>query len=129
VSEGEGVVRDPLTERIIGAAIEVHRALGPGLLESVYGVCLAYELRQRGLSVETEQPLPVVYREVYLECGRRLDLVVENTVIIELKAVEKLNPLHEAQLLTYLKLSRYRIGLLINFNVKYLIDGVVRLVH
>jgi GxxExxY protein len=129
VSEGEGVVRDPLTERIIGAAIEVHRALGPGLLESVYGVCLAYELRQRGLSVETEQPLPVVYREVYLECGRRLDLVVENKVIIELKAVEKLNPLHEAQLLTYLKLSRYRIGLLINFNVKYLIDGVVRLVH
>lgn len=122
-------MEDPLTRRIIGAAIAVHEALGPGLLESVYEVCLAYELTQRGLHVEQQKPLPVLYREVYLECGRRLDLVVEDKVIIELKAVEKMNPLYEAQLLSYLKLSGYKTGLLINFNVRYLLDGLKRLVN
>jgi GxxExxY protein len=122
------VRRDPLTDRIIGAAIDVHRELGPGLLEAVYETCLAYELAQRGLRVEQQKPLPVVYREVYLECGRRLDLVVEDRVIVELKSVEKMNPLYEAQLLSYLKLSGYKTGLLINFNVRFLVDGVQRLV-
>jgi GxxExxY protein len=123
------MIRDPLTERIIGAAIAVHEEVGPGLLESVYEACLAYELTQRGLRVEQQKPLPVVYRSVYLECGRRLDLVVEDKVIIELKAVEKMTPLYEAQLLSYLKLSGYKTGLLINFNVRYLVDGVTRLVN
>jgi GxxExxY protein len=122
------VRRDPLTDRIIGAAIDVHRELGPGLLEAVYETCLAYELAQRGLRVEQQKPLPVVYREVYLECGRRLDLVVEDRVIVELKSVERMNPLYEAQLLSYLKLSGYKTGLLINFNVRFLIDGVQRFI-
>jgi GxxExxY protein len=98
------------------------------LLEAVYETCLAYELTQRGMRVEQQKPLPVVYREVYLECGRRLDLVVEDRVIVELKSVERMNPLYEAQLLSYLKLSGYKTGLLINFNVRFLVDGVQRLV-
>ncbi len=124
-----GVGDDPLTRRIIGAAIEVHRALGPGLLESVYESCLAYELRDRGMHVEEQQPLPVVYRDICLEGAHRLDLVVNDDTIIELKAVEKLNPLYEAQLLSYLRLSQYRVDLLINFNVRYLTQGIRRFIR
>jgi GxxExxY protein len=118
-----------VTETIMGAAIEVHRALGPGLLESAYEACLAYELGKRGFKVERQWPLPVVYRDVRLDCGYRIDLLVEESVIVELKAVEKLAPIHEAQLLSYLKLSGCRVGLLINFNVKVLKNGVRRIVN
>jgi len=118
-----------ITESIIGAAIEVHRALGPGLLESAYEACLTFELAQRGLKVEQQKPLPVVYREVKLDCGYRLDLLVEEVVIVEVKAVDRLMPIHQAQLLSYLKLSGCKVGLLINFNVKVLKDGIRRLVN
>src|SRR4051794_7452316 len=107
---------DRLAHEIIGAAIAVHRALGPGLLESAYEACLKYELEQRGLRVEKQVPLRVVYREVSLECAYRLDLVVEGLIILELKAGDVLAPIHEAQLLSYLRLSGLRLGLLINFN-------------
>ena len=115
-----------ITERIIGAAIEVHRALGPGLLESTYHVCLAHELRQQGLEVEREKVLPVVYKGVTLDCGYRIDLLVEHTVIVELKAVQELTAIHEAQILSYLKLSGCPVGLLINFNVRQLTEGIKR---
>lgn len=115
-----------LTEAVIGAAIEVHRALGPGLLESAYEQCLIFELRQRGLRVRNHVPLPLVYKGLELECGYRLDRVVEDTVVIELKAVAALQPIHEAQLITYLKLSRMPVGLLISFCVPVLKDGIVR---
>src|SRR3712207_6628131 len=105
-----------VTKEIIGAAIAVHRELGPGLLESAYEACLAYELTQRGLRVEQQKPLPVVYRDVHLECGYRLDLGVEDSVIVELKSVEKLAPVHQAQVLSYLRLANRQVGLLINFN-------------
>ena len=118
-----------VTREIIGAAIAVHRELGPGLLESAYEACLAYELTQRGLRVEQQMPLPVVYREVRLECGYRLDLVVEDIVIVELKSVEKLTRVHQAQVLSYLRLANCPVGLLINFNVKILVDGVQRLAN
>ena len=117
-----------ITETIIGAAIEVHRVLGPGLLESAYEACTAFEVAQRGLRVEEQKPLPVVYREVRLDCGYRLDLLVEEAVIVEIKAVERLMPIHQAQLLSYLKLSGCKVGLLINFNVEILKDGVRRVV-
>lgn len=117
---------DALTELIIGAAIEVHRALGPGLLESTYANCLAIELAARGVQVKREVELPVSYKGHLLDCGYRLDLVVEDRVIVELKSVDKIHLLHEAQFLTYLKLSGKRVGLLINFNVPLLKDGVVR---
>ena len=118
-----------ITEAIIGAAIEVHRALGPGLLESAYEACTAFEVAQRGLRVEEQKPLPVVYREVRLDCGYRLDLLVEETVIVEIKAVERLMPIHQAQLLSYLKLSGCKVGLLINFNVEVLKSGIRRVVN
>jgi len=118
-----------ITEQIIGSAIDVHRALGPGLLESAYEACLTFELVSRGLKVEQQRALPVVYRDVKLDCGYRLDLVVENAVVIELKAVEQLLPIHKAQLLSYLKLAGLKAGLLINFHVKMLKDGIVRLVN
>ena len=118
-----------VTHEIIGAAIEVHRELGPGLLASAYEACLAFELAQRGLNVEQQTPLPVVYREVRLECGYRLDLMVEDMVIVEIKAVEKLTPVHDAQVLSYLRLANCCVGLLINFNVKVLKDGIRRLVN
>jgi len=118
-----------ITDQVIGAAIEVHRALGPGLLESAYEACLAFELAQRGLKVELQKPLPVVYKEVHLDCGYRLDLLVENAVIVEIKAVESLAPIHQAQLLSYLRLSGCKVGLLINFNVRILKDGLRRLVN
>ena len=114
------------TERIIGAAIEVHRALGPGLLESTYHACLAHELRQQGLKVEREKELPVFYKGVTLDCGYRIDLLVEHTVIVELKAAQELTAIHEAQILSYLKLSGCRVRLLINFNVRQLTEGIKR---
>ena len=117
-----------LTQRIIGAAIEVHRTLGPGLLESAYEACLAFELGERGLHVARQVALPVVYKDVQIDCGYRVDLLVEDAVVVELKAVEKLRPIHEAQVLSYLKLSGRHVGLLINFNVTLLKDGIRRLV-
>jgi GxxExxY protein len=118
-----------ITESIIGAAIKVHRALGPGLLESAYEACLAFELTQCGLTVEQQKPLPIVYCEVKLDCAYRLDLLVEKTVIVEVKAVDRLAPIHQAQLLSYLRLSGCKVGLLINFNVKILKDGLRRVVY
>lgn len=120
---------DQLTRRIIGAAIEVHKTLGPGLLESAYEACLAFELRELGYKVEQQKPLPVIYKQVRLDCGYRLDLVVEDVVIIEVKAIEKLAPIHDAQLLSYLKLSGKRVGLLMNFHVRVLKDGLKRIVN
>jgi len=117
-----------ITEQVIGAAIQVHRTLGPGLLESAYEACLAFELTKRGLRVEQQKPLPIVYDEVRIDCGYRLDLVVEGQVIVELKSVEKLLPIHEAQLLSYLKLSGCPVVLLINFNVPLLKNGIRRMV-
>jgi GxxExxY protein len=120
---------DQITRRIIGAAIEVHKTVGPGLLESAYGACLAFELRQLGLKVEEQRPLPVVYKEINLDCGYRMDLVVENSVIVEIKAVEQLAPIHDAQLLSYLRISGKRVGLLINFHSRMLKDGLKRIVN
>ncbi|MBP7997921.1 MAG: GxxExxY protein [Chloroflexi bacterium] len=115
-----------LTEKIIGAAIEVHRHLGPGLLESTYESCLVYELEQLGLIIEKQKPLPVVYKGLHIEQGYRLDLLVNEVAIVELKAVEVITPVHEAQILSYLKLSGCPVGLLLNFNVKLLKNGIKR---
>ncbi len=116
-----------LTGKIIGAAIEIHRALGPGLLESAYEACLIYELRLRKLKVEPQKSMPVFYKDVMLDCGYRVDMVVEEQVIVEIKSVTSLASIHEAQLLSYLKLSNCKIGLLINFNVKILKEGIRRM--
>lgn len=121
------LIEEELTEKIIGAAIEVHRELGPGLLESAYQVCLVHELELRGLNVEQQVPLPVTYKGITLDCGYRLDLVVENRVVVELKTVEKLIPVHEAQLLTYLKLCKIKIGLLINFHSAVIRNSIKRM--
>ncbi|MGH9451003.1 MAG: GxxExxY protein [Terriglobia bacterium] len=118
-----------ITESIIGAAIQVHRALGPGLLESAYTACLAFELSKKNLSVEQQKPLPLVYEGVKLECGYRIDLLVEGAAIVEVKSVDKLAPIHEAQILSYLKLSGCKVGLLINFNVTLLKEGIRRFVN
>ena len=117
-----------LTHEIIGAAIEVHRLLGPGLLESAYQECLVHELTIRKLHVERQVPVPLVYKGTKLECGYRLDVVVENKVVLELKSIEAFAPVHEAVMLTYLRLSGIRVGLLVNFNVKVLKDGIRRFV-
>jgi len=117
-----------LTHAIIGAAIEVHRTLGPGLLESAYEECLARELTLRNLTFERQKPVPVVYKDVKLECGYRMDLLVEGRVVLELKSVEALAPVHDAIVLTYLRLAGVRLGLLINFNVAVLKDGIKRFV-
>ncbi len=117
-----------LTGEIIGAAIEVHKQLGPGLLESAYEECLAYELVQRGLQIERQRPVPVVYKKVKLDFGYRIDILVGNTVLLELKSVDSLAPVHEAQVLTYMKFSGKSIGLLINFNVTVLKNGLRRYV-
>ena len=117
-----------LTGTCIGAAMDVHRVLGPGLLESAYASCLTHELRRRGLGVERERPVPLVYGEVTLECAYRLDIIVEETVIIEVKALEQVLPLHKAQLLSYLRLSGCPVGLLLNFNVTSLSRGIHRVV-
>lgn len=115
-----------ITEAIIGSAIEVHRNLGPGLLESAYRECLRYELLQRGYEALQEVPLPLIYKGVKLDCGYRLDLLVNDAVIVEVKSVESLAPIHEAQLLSYLKISGGKIGLLLNFNVKMLKHGGIK---
>jgi len=119
---------DTISEKIIGAAIRVHRELGPGLLESAYEACLFFELNSQGLKVERQKGLPVVYRDVHLDCGYRIDLIVADQIIIELKAIEAVEPIHKAQLLSYLKLSGCKMGLLINFNVKLLKSGIHRMV-
>jgi GxxExxY protein len=119
---------DPRTAPIIGAAIEVHRCLGPGLLESAYEECLCHELHLRGLSFERQVDLPVPYKGLHLGCGYKIDLIVESEVVLELKAIETILPVHEAQLLTYLKLSGKHIGLLINFNTPVLTRGIKRIV-
>jgi GxxExxY protein len=118
-----------ISGQIVDAAMKVHTALGPGLLESVYEACLAHELRRRGMVVETEVPLPVRYEGINIECGYRLDLLVDGQVIVELKSVAELSAIHQAQLLSYLKLSAKKLGLLINFNVVHLKDGIKRLAN
>jgi GxxExxY protein len=135
VNESEVTRNKPISESvndvsgsIVDAAYTVHKYLGPGLLEGVYEVCLAYELRERGHIVETELAVPVIYKGIRLEAGLRLDMLVDNCVIIELKAIEKLAPIHEAQVLTYLKLTGHRVGLLINFNSCQIKDGIKRMV-
>lgn len=120
------LIHEDLTHEIIGAAIEVHRELGPGLLESAYEECLCHEFHLRKLNFSRQVPLPVQYKAVRLDCGYRLDIVVEKRVILEIKAVEHLLPVHEAQLLTYLRLSRKEVGLLMNFNVPVMKDGITR---
>ncbi len=126
--DSENTERDlnAITEQVIGAAIEVHKAIGPGLLESAYEECLCRELTVRGIAFERQVALPVEYKGVRLDCGYRLDLLVARAVVVEIKAVETVSPIHEAQLLTYLKLGRWRLGLLINFNVPVLKDGIHR---
>ncbi len=123
------MTENDISEKIIGCAIQVHRELGPGLLESSYEECLYYELDQSGMLVEKQKPLPLIYKEVKLDCGYRLDLIVENKVVIEVKAVEALNDVHMAQVLTYLKLSRCKLGLLMNFNVVLMKSGIKRVVN
>ncbi|MDP8238282.1 MAG: GxxExxY protein [Candidatus Hatepunaea meridiana] len=118
-----------ISREIIGSAIEVQRTLGPGLLESAYEACLKYELEKRGLKVQSQVGLPVHYDEIRLDIGYKIDLPVEDSVIVELKSIQKLAPIHEAQLLSYLKLSNKRLGLLINFNVKLLKEGIKRIVN
>jgi GxxExxY protein len=120
--------RDPLSERVIGLAIDVHRALGPGLLESAYEECLCLELRQAEIGHARQVPLPIIYKGVRLDCGYRLDIVVGEALILEIKAVEQLLPIHDAQILTYLRLSGHRAGLLLNFNTALLKNGVRRFV-
>lgn len=123
------MTENEISHRIIGAAIEVHKELGPGLLESSYETCLAYELKQLSFNVKTQIALPVVYKGVKLSAGYRIDILVENNVIIEVKAVDMLADIHTAQLLTYLKLKELKLGLLINFNSVRVIDGVKRVVN
>ena len=121
--------RDPITSAVISAAIEVHRALGPGLLEDAYEECLCHELRLRGIDFMRQVPLPVEYKGVRLDCGYRMDIVIPGQLVIEIKAVYEFHPIHDAQLITYLKLSGVRVGLLLNFNKTVLKDGIRRLVH
>ena len=118
-----------ITEAIIGAAMKVHSALGPGLLESAYEACLAHELRKAGFDVRSQVELPVIYDGVRVDLGYRIDLVVNDAVIVELKCVEKIAPIHEAQILSYLKLSKKRVGLIINFHVRHLKDGIKRFIE
>jgi GxxExxY protein len=118
-----------LTNDIIGAAIEVHRVIGPGALESTYETCLSCEFVQRGMPFERQKPLPMVYRGWTLDCGYRIDLIVAGKVIVELKSVERLEPVHKAQVISHLRLSGCHVGLLINFNVKWLVDGIKRIVN
>jgi GxxExxY protein len=115
-----------ITQTIIGCAIEVHKRLGPGLLESAYEECLSFELIKAGLTIERQKPTPVVYKDIKLDCGYRIDIMVENIIVIELKTVDEFNPVHEAQILTYLKFAGKPVGLLINFNVTILKNGIRR---
>lgn len=125
----EFMTENELSNKIIGAAIKVHNTLGPGLLESAYQECLCYVLQKEGLKVEKEKPMPLVFEEVKLDCGYRIDLLIENKVVIEVKSVEALNDVHLAQTLTYLKLGDYKLGLLINFNVALLKQGIKRVAN
>tara|TARA_R110002124_G_scaffold162581_2_gene329664 strand:+ start:10049 stop:10423 length:375 start_codon:yes stop_codon:yes gene_type:complete len=118
-----------LSKMIIGEAIEVHKELGPGLLESAYQACLFYALAEKGLKVENEKPMPVKFKRLELDCGYRIDLLVEDKLVIELKAVEELNNIHMAQVMSYLKMGNFKLGLLINFNVKYLKQGLKRIIN
>lgn len=120
--------KDPLTKEVIGAAIEVHKSLGPGLLESAYQRCLCYELRTRGFEVQMEIALPVIYKEIVLDQGYRIDLLVNDELVIETKTVEVLNDVHLAQILTYMRFGEYQKGLLMNFNVKRMTEGIRRVV-
>ncbi len=122
------MMKDDLSYSIIGAAMEVHRAIGPGMLESVYERCLAEELNHRKIKFQRQVEIPIEYKGLILDCGFRLDFSVENQIVLEFKAVEQILPIHEAQLITYLKMSRKNIGLIINFNVLYLKEGIKRLV-
>ncbi len=123
------MTENEIAYQIIGAALEVHKSLGPGLLESAYQECLLYKLRQLDFVVEKEKPMPLVFEEVKLDCGYRIDLLVENKVVIEIKSVEALNDVHLAQTLTYLKLGNFKLGLLINFNVALLKQGIKRVIN
>lgn len=127
MSEKEELNR--ITQAVIGAAIEVHKNLGPGLLESAYEACVAFELVDCGLKIEQQKSLPLIYKQVALDCGYRLDILVEQKVVVEIKAIDKLLAIHEAQLLSYLKLTGCKVGLLINFNTRVLKDGIVRIVN
>ena len=123
------MILNELTEKIIGCCIEVHKQLGAGLLESTYEECLVYELTNNGLFVERQKELPVVYKDKVLDCGYRIDILVEDRVVVELKSVEKVLPIHEAQIITYLKLSQKTVGLLVNFNSTILTKGIKRFVN
>ena len=129
VKKEKNMTENQIANQIIGCAIEVHRALGPGLLESAYQECLFYKLQQVGLVVEKEKPMPLVFEGIKLECGYRIDLLVESKVVIELKSVESLTDVHLAQTLTYMKLGNYKLGLLINFNVVLLKQGIKRVIN
>jgi len=122
------MIENELSKKIIGCAIEVHKQLGPGLLESAYQECLYYELKQAGLKVQKEKPMPIVYKEVKLDHGYRIDLLVEEKVVIEIKAVEVFTDVHTAQILTYMKLGDYKLGLLLNFHTKLLKQGIKRFI-
>ena len=123
------MTENEISNKIIGCAIDVHKQLGPGLLESAYQECLFYELQQAGLKVEKEKPMPIVYKEVKLDHGYRIDLLVEEKVVIEIKTVETLNDVHTAQVLTYLRLGNYKLGLLLNFQVSMLKNGMKRIIN
>jgi len=123
------MTENEISNKVIGAAIEVHRALGAGLLESAYKECLCYKLTKDGLFVEKEKPMPLIFEEVKLDCGYRIDLLVEKKLVIELKSVEALNDVHLAQTLTYMKLGNFKLGLLINFNVVTLKNGIKRVIN
>jgi GxxExxY protein len=123
------MTEEEISNKVIGIAIEVHKALGPGLLESAYKECLYYKIGQAGMTVEKEKPMPLVFEEVKLECGYRIDLLVEKKFVIEIKSVDALNDVHLAQTLTYLKLGNYKLGLLINFNVVLLKSGIKRVIN
>ncbi|MBI5055256.1 MAG: GxxExxY protein [Nitrospirae bacterium] len=124
----EVLYNEELTDGIIASAIEVHRNLGPGLLESAYEECFCHELHLKGISFERQKPLPVEYKGIKLDCGYRMDMIVENKVVVELKCVDKISTVHEAQLLTYLRLSKIKVGLIINFYTDVLKNGIKRLV-
>lgn len=123
------LLNEDLTEQILNCAFKVHSKLGPGLLESAYQACLKYELEKLGLDVRAEVPVPLIYEEIRLECGYRIDLLIEDQVIVELKTVEQITDVHKAQVLTYLKFSGYRVGLLLNFRTKSLVKGIHRFIH
>ncbi|MCF8461728.1 MAG: GxxExxY protein [Flavobacteriales bacterium] len=129
ISNPTTLTENEFAKEVIGCAISVHRNLGPGLLENAYQQCLEYELKKQGLNIEVEKPMPLIYDEIKMDCGYRVDILVENKLILELKAVETLNDVHLAQTLTYLKLSGCKLGLLINFNVSILKNGIKRVVN